>query len=151
MSTAGKVILTISLCLILLIIGVVGAGVYWWSRHGRQAVEAAGNSMKEGGEAGSKTDNQGCVDQALARYKKNQGFTGGISTNLFLLGCLDASSPTPGFCDDVPRPNEIMRSASWQIQKCKDAEVPADPFYRQIFAGVQQYCERSRHRPKSTP
>ena len=148
MSTTGKVILTISICLILLIIGVVGAGVYWWSHHGRQAVEAAGSGMKEGQEAGKNTDNQGCVDQSLARYKKSPGFGGAISTNLFLLGCLEESKPTPGFCDDVPRPNEIMRSASWQIQKCKDAGVPADPFYRQIFAGVQQHCERARLRPK---
>ncbi len=148
MSTAGKVVIVISLCVLLLIIGVVGAGVYWWSQHGRQAVEAAGNAMKEGTEAGKKTDNQGCVDQALSRYKKNQGFTGAISTNLFLLGCLDGSSPTPGFCDDVPRPNEIMKSASWQMQKCKDAGVPADPYFRQIFSGVQQYCERSRLKPK---
>ena len=148
MSTTGKVILVISLCVLLLIIGGVSVAVYWWSQHGRQAVEAAGNAMKEGTEAGKKTDNQGCVDQALSRYKKNQGFTGAISTNLFLLGCLDASSPTPNFCDDVPRPNEIMKSASWQIQKCKDAGVPADPYYRQIFSGVQQYCERSRLKTK---
>ena len=148
MSTAGKVVLVISLCLLLLIIGVVCGGVYWWSHHGRQAVEAAGNAMNEGTEAGKKTDNQGCVDQSLARYKKNPGFAGGISTNLFLMGCLEESSPTPGFCDDVPRPMEILKSASWQIQKCKDAGVPADPYNRQIFAGVQQYCERARLKTK---
>ena len=152
MSTAGKVIIVISICVLLLIIGGVGAGAYWWSHHGRQALQAMENSMKqgmkEGEEAGKKTDNQGCVDQSLVRYKKSPGIGGALSTSIFLQGCLEESSPTPGFCDDVPRPNEIMKSASWQMQKCKDAGMPADPYCRQIFAAVQQYCERSRLKPK---
>ena len=148
MSTAGKVIITISICLILLVVGLVGAGAYWWSTEGRKMVEAGGNAVAEGEEAGKKTDNQGCVDQTLARYKANQGLSGTISSNLFLVGCLQRSTPTPGFCDDVPRTNEVMRSASWQIQKCKDAGLPADPYARQIFAVVQQHCERARFKPK---
>ena len=148
MSTAGKVIITISICLILLIIGVVGAGVYWWSAHGRQMVEAGGNAVKEGTEVGKKTDNQGCLDQTLTRYKASPGLGGTISSNLFLVGCLESSTPTPGFCDDVPRPNDIMRTASWQIQKCKEAGLPSDPYARQIFAVVQQHCEKVRLHPK---
>jgi len=148
MSTTGKVILTISICLILLIAGLVGGAVYWWSHHGRQTVEAMGSGMKEGAEAGKKTDNQGCVDQSLERYKKRPGIAGSISTSLFLQGCLIESSPTAGFCDDVPRPIEFMKSASWQIQKCKDAGMADDPYCRQIFAAVQQHCERVRLKPK---
>ena len=148
MTTVGKVIITISICVILLIVGVVGAGIYWWTHEGHKMVEAAGKSMEDGKAAGQKTDNQGCVDQTLALYKKDHSFGGVVTNNLFLLGCLDESRPTPGFCDDVPRQSEIMKSAAWQIQKCKEAGVPADPYYRQIFSGVQQYCERSRYKSK---
>ena len=148
MSTAGKVILTISICIILLVIGVVGAGAYWWSRHGRQMVEAGTNAMKEGSEAGKKTDNQGCLDQTLSRYKANKGLGGGISSNIFLLGCLESSSPTPGFCDDVPSPNDIIKSAAWQLQKAKEAGMPDDPYCRQVFGTVQQHCQKARLRPK---
>jgi hypothetical protein len=148
MTTVGKVIITISICVILLIVGVVGAGIYWWTHEGHKMVEAAGKSMEEGKEAGRKTDNKGCVDQALALYKKDHSLGGVVTNNLFLAGCLDASSPTPGFCDDVPGQTEIMRSATWQIQKCKEAGVPPDPYYRQIFSGVQQYCDRARYKSK---
>jgi hypothetical protein len=144
MSTAGKVIIIIAICVLFLGVIVVGAGIYWWTRHGRQAVAATAKYMEDAGEAGKKTDNQGCLDQALERYKKDEGFGGAISTSLFLQGCLQESRPTPGFCDDVPSPNDVLKGSAWQNKKCRDAGVPSDQYYRQIFAGVQQYCYRER-------
>ena len=147
MSTAAKVILIIGISLILLVAGVVGVGIYWWTQHGQKAIEAGGNAMKEGTEAGKKTDNQGCVDEALTRYKNDKGFGGAISTSLFVRSCLEESRPTPGFCDDVPRATEFMKSAQWQRQKCKDAGI-SDQYCQQIFSQVQQYCEQARLRKK---
>lgn len=148
MSTAGKVVIIIAICILFLGVIVVGAGIYWWTRHGRQVVAGTVKTVQDGEEAGKKTDNQGCLDQALARYKNEEGFGGAVSTSLFMQGCLQESRPTPGFCDDVPNPNDLVRGTAWQHKKCKDAGVPSDQYYRQLFAGIQQYCQRERMKPK---
>jgi hypothetical protein len=147
MSTAGKAVIIISLCMLVLGVGVVGAGIYWWAKHGRRVVEAGAKTLEEAEAAGKQTDDQGCLDQALERYRKDQGFGGAISSGIFLQTCLKESRPTPGFCDDVPRPNELIKTTSWQIKKCKEAGLE-DQYCRQIFAQVQQYCGQGRAKSK---
>src|SRR5260370_28876337 len=104
-----------------IVVSVVAMGGYWWTHHSRELAESTQKVYKEGEEAGRKTDEQGCVDAAVARYKENRGFTGSISTSLYLRSCLDASRPTPGFCEGVPRRIEILKSAPWQIQQATKA------------------------------
>ena len=147
MTTTGKVLIISGTCLLLGAVALVGAGVYWWTHHSRVLIQAGKNAVKEGSVFGKSADNQGCLDEALSRYKQNKGFGGGISTGLFLTGCLEASRATPGFCDDVPKPTEFIRSAHWQINKCEEAGLP-DQYCRQLFSQVQQYCERTRSKGK---
>jgi hypothetical protein len=143
MTTAAKVIIIVGICVVLGVLAIVAAGVYWLSRHGGEVVSAVDTSVKQGAEFGRKTDNQGCVDEALSRYRQSQGFNGGVAAGIFLATCLDKSRPTPGFCDEVPRPTDFMKSAAWQIRKCKEAGLP-DPYCRQLYSQVEQYCERER-------
>src|SRR5207237_5384791 len=98
MRTALKVILIIGVCLVLLIVAGVGAGVYWWKHHGQEFITASKQAMDEGQEFGRHTDNDGCVAETVARTKREQNFSAAIAHNLFLRGCLDASRPTPNFC-----------------------------------------------------
>lgn len=125
MSTAGKAVIIVALCVLFLGIIGAGAGIYWWTRHGRQAVANTVKTVEEAQEAGKKTDNQGCVDQALARYKQEEGLGGAISSSIFMQGCLQESRPTPGFCDDVPNPNDLVRATAWaaqEVQRCRSAQ-----------------------------
>ncbi|PYS62320.1 MAG: hypothetical protein DMF74_13590 [Acidobacteria bacterium] len=85
--------------------------------------------MTEGRDFGRKTDNQGCVDESISRYKKEPGFTSTISNAIFMRACLDSSRPTRGFCDDVPRQMEFIKSAQWRVSQC--ARVPRRPGKRQ--------------------
>ena len=137
----AKVLLIIAVVVILGIVGVVGAGVYWWSQN-KDALLAKGKAVvQEGTDAGHQTDNQGCVDRGLERYKKEPGFANGISSSVFLQSCLRVSRPTPDFCTDVPARTEFVKTAEWELAKCRDAGLGEDQYCRQLFASVQKFCE----------
>src|SRR5581483_837827 len=107
----------------ILIVGVVGAGVFWWMRNKDALMARAKEVVTEAKDFGSKTDNQGCVDESISRYKKEPGFSSAISNAIFMRTCLDASKPTPGFCNDVPKKTEFMKSAEWRRDQCSRIDL----------------------------
>src|SRR5258706_14825587 len=109
-----KALLAVAIIVVLLVVGVVVGGVVWWSRNKDRLMGRAKEVMTEGREFGRNADNQGCVDESISRYKKEPGFSSAISTSIFSRACLDASRPTPGFCNDVPKPTEFVNSGQWR-------------------------------------
>jgi hypothetical protein len=139
----AKALIIVAVLLVLLVVGVIGAGIYWWSNN-KDALLARGKAqIEEGEEAGRQTDNQGCVDKAITRYKAEPGFTNGISTGIFM-DSLRVSSTTPGFCDDVPVETQFMKSGQWQLAQCERVGLGSDQFCRQLFQGVQRFCDKQR-------
>jgi hypothetical protein len=135
----------ISLVLLVIIMAAgVAAGIYWLSTHGGQFLEKSKQSMLEGEQFGKATDNQGCLAESIVRHKQTPGFSSALSTQLFLQGCLQASRATPGFCDDVPKRLEFVKSAQWQQQQCARNNL-RDTYCPQLFSQVETFCER--HRP----
>jgi hypothetical protein len=102
------------------------------------------NIGKESEKFGAKTNNEGCLQEAMSRHKHDKSITGRGSTQGFLTACLQASEPSPGFCEGVPPRNEIMKSANWALKKCADAGLQDDQGCQQIFGAVQTYCHRSK-------
>ena len=147
MNKALKVFLIIGVCLVLLVVAGGGACFYYVSKHKQEWLEAGNKVMDEGEKFGAQTDNDGCLAEAVARTKRETGLSAGISHNLFLRACLDASRPSPGFCD-VPKRTEFMKSAQWQQQKCQDAGMAGDTYCRQLFTQVQQFCEDKQSKRK---
>ena len=141
MRTALKVILIIGVCLVLLVVAGVGVGIYWWKHHSQEFIAAGKQAMDEGREFGRHTDNDGCLAEGVARTKRESGFSAAIARDLSLRACLEASRPTPGFCTGVPARNELIKSATWQAQKCRDAGLDADSYCSQLFSEVQQFCD----------
>src|SRR6185436_3548855 len=109
MPTWLKILLAVALLIVLLVVGVVAAGVFWWSRNKDALINRAKEVVAEGKDFGAHSNNQGCVDESIARYKKEPGFATAISTSMFMRTCLDASKSTPGFCDDVPKETEFIK------------------------------------------
>ena len=141
--------LLIAFVIILLLGGVViGIGVFYVMRN-KDAWLAKGKEVAEQGKAfGNTTDNQGCVDESLSRYKQDPGFTGVLSNTFFMRTCLEASKPTPGFCDDVPKQMEFMKTAEWRVQKCRQAGMPGDNNCQNLFTPIQQFCETANKHPR---
>jgi hypothetical protein len=141
-----KVLLIVAIIIIVLIVAVVGAGVYWWMRNKDALIARAQEVATEAKDFGSHSDNQGCVDESIARYKREPGLKNRISTGVFMRMCLDESRPTPGFCDEVPRVTEFIKSARWRIEQCERIGLARDSYCQQLFQQVQSFCEERAER-----
>jgi len=142
-----KALLIVAIVVVLVVVGVVGAGVFWWMRNKDALMGRAKEIVAEGKDFGSHSDNQGCVDEGLSRYKKDPGFGSAISNSIFMKTCLAASKPTPGFCDSVPKTREFMKSGQWRIEQCQHYDLRNDQYCQQLWQPVQDYCE---HRGRNT-
>ena len=138
-----KALLIVAILAVLLVVGVIVGGVVWWSRNKDALLGRAKEVVAEGKEFGRNSDNQGCVDESVSRYKKEPGFGSAISTSIFMRTCLDASRPTPRFCNDVPKKNEFMKSAEWRGSQCRRIDLSSDSYCQQMFQPVQEFCERT--------
>jgi hypothetical protein len=139
-----KVLLIVLVSCFVLAIGVVAIAGILIYRNKDAIVSGLKETATEARDFGRKTDNQGCVDEGVSRYKADPGIRKGISTSIFMRVCLDASRSTPGFCDDVPRQMEFMKTAQWKIEQCRRVDLNRDSNCQNLFAPVQQFCEE-RH------
>src|SRR5436305_14283928 len=73
MPTWLKVLLIIVGILVVLIVGVVVASVIVVRKYGPELVEAGKQTVAEGQEYGRRTDNEGCVNEAVARHSRSEG------------------------------------------------------------------------------
>jgi hypothetical protein len=144
MSKTWAIVLSIIGGLFLLGIIAIAGVVYYVYQNKDRWVQSAERLVREGREFGAKTNNAGCLEEALSRHKRDKSITGRISTQGFLTICLQASEPSPGFCEGVPPQNEIMKSANWALKKCADAGLQNDQGCQQIFGAVQSYCHRRK-------
>jgi hypothetical protein len=142
MPTWMKVMFIVGGLLVLLLVVTVVAGFYVARTYGPPLVETSKRSIEEGREFGQRTDNEGCVTEAVARRNRSDGFMGMVQSNLFLPACLEASRPTPGFCADVPHPTDFMKGMGWQFKQCKHYGLPPEKQCAQLFQIVQQFCEQ---------
>ena len=141
MPTWMKVLFIVGGLLVVLIVGAVVAGYFVVRRYGPGLVEAGKQTFAEGAEYGKRTDNEGCLNEAAARQSHVQGMTDMIRNGVFMQACLEASRPTPGFCDGVPRQTEFMKAIGWQAQQCKRFGLKPEQQCSQLFQGVQRFCE----------
>jgi hypothetical protein len=137
----------------LFLLGLVAvAGVVYWVYQSKdrlvQSVEQIGKDVKDAKEIGAKTDNEGCLKEALARHKRDNSLTGQISTHGFLIACLEASKPSQGFCDGVPNPDDSMKFADWTLKKCSDLGLQNDQSCEAILIPVVAHCHRSEDSPE---
>ena len=136
-----KALLIVAVVVILLIVGVVGAGVWWFMRNkdGLRAVAT------EGKEFGKTTDNQGCVDEAFKRYKKDPGFLAAMSNQGFLTRCLEVSRPTNGFCENIPL-GDLAKMGEWRESQCKRYDLRSSIDCQTLTMPIAMFCgERKRN------
>jgi hypothetical protein len=146
MPTWLKVLLIIGGLVVVLVVVTVVATFVVVRRYGPQLVETVQQTGNEGEEYGRRTDNEGCVNEAGARQGRAEGFGDALKNTIFLRTCLEASRPTPGFCDEVPRQFEFLKGAQWQLQQCKRYGLRPEQRCTQIFQQVQQFCEQPHSR-----
>ena len=146
MATWLKVVLIIGAILVVLIAGVAGLGFYFWKKHGPEIVASGKQGIEEGRQFGEGTDNQGCVDEGVARQRKAVGMGELIKSGIFMRSCLDASRPTPNFCDGVPGALQFTKTIEWRKEQCAKYGLGEDKQCSQLFQQVQQFCEQRSRR-----
>ena len=147
MSTAVKIVLGVVVGLVLLVVLLVGAGAYWWSRHGDELVRAGRETIEAGESYGAGADEQACVDEGVRRYQQAPGFAGVLKGTVFVRTCLDASRRTEGFCEAVPAESDYAEGRRWRASECQRRGVK-DDYCEQLFQQVQEYCGSSRAKGK---
>jgi uncharacterized membrane protein len=136
-----KALLIVIVIIIVLVVGVIAAGVFWFYRNKDALVAKTKAIATDARNFGENSDNQGCVDESVSRYKAESGLTSVISTSIFMRICLDSSRATPGFCDDVPKQREFIKAAQWKRDQCRLVNLDRDSNCQNLFTPVQQFCE----------
>lgn len=137
-----KVLLIILLIGILLVVGVIAAAGFWFYRN-KDALQSKINDITTAArDFGQNTDNQGCVNETISRYKAEPGITSAMSNAIFVRICLDNSRDTPGFCEAVPKQREFMKTSQWRKEQCQSAGLEGDSYCESLFTPVQQFCEK---------
>ena len=139
-----KALLIVLVVIIVLAVGVVAIAGYIIYRNKDSWIAKTKQVATEAKEFGETTDNQGCVNESISRYEASPGFTATISNGIFMRVCLDNSRPTPGFCDDVPKQMEFMKTAQWRSEQCRRFDLSRDSNCPNLFAPIQQFCEEGR-------
>jgi hypothetical protein len=140
MSRTAKVLITVGVVAALLLAAAAGLGVYLWRRHGRGLVEGSQQAVREGREFGGRANCRECLAESVGRHRRAGSLGEVFRVNVFLRSCLDAATPTPGFCDGVPGHLEFVRTAQWQQEQCQRHGLSAERQCGQLFAQVQHFC-----------
>jgi len=131
---------------VVLVVGIVAvacamAGFYYYRSSTAEASE-------NGRRFGATTDQTGCLKESLRQVRdfrnrpntyrerfKNQ------MIGPFTSGCLTVSKASKGFCDDVPRIEDLHDlgpSLEWQSLQCRDE--PENSGCHRVFAAVIKEC-----------
>jgi hypothetical protein len=146
MPTWLKVLLIVGGIFVVLVVGVLAVTVIVARKYGPAIVKNIEQAGDEAKEYGRRTDNEGCLNEAVARHARAEGLGDIIKNSLFLRICLDNSRQTPGFCDAVPHQLEFTRSVQWQLEQCKRYGLSTEKQCGQLFQQVQQFCDSPRRR-----
>jgi len=137
-----KILLIVLGIIILLVVGLVAAGGFWFYRNKDALKGKLDTITTEARDFGKNTDNQGCVNETVSRYKRDPGFTSAMSNAIFVRICLDNSRATPGFCEAIPKQSEFRRTVQWRKEQCQSAGLERDSYCESLFTPVQQFCEK---------
>ena len=136
MPTWLKVLLIILGVIVLAIAATALGGYFWWQNQG----EALMVTIAEADKFGADKNRPVCMDEAVVRIKRGDGFTEAVKVRLFLKHCLKAAQPVAGFCVTVPAKREIVKSMSWQQEQSQ--KYGLKQMYEQgLLAELQDFCE----------
>lgn len=140
MSKSKKIILLVVSIALLLIIGL-GVGGYIWVRENKdRLVQQGQEAHSEGERFGVTATQEECVNEAVARLKAHPGLIKEVNHKFFLMACIEVAKQTPGFCNDVPPVEEIIKGSAYTLRKCKALGLPVDQSCFRLLQGVQLVC-----------
>jgi hypothetical protein len=144
MGRGAKVVLIVIASVVALLVGFVVAGYFWFQKNRGRLLAEGQAAAAEGRAFAAGRSSAGCVGEALARLSRCSGLTCEIKHRLFLQGCLEAATPTPGECQGVPSGNEIFASARWALAECQARGHAGEQSCPRVLQAVQRHCHESQ-------
>jgi hypothetical protein len=134
--------------LILILCVIIGCGIGGLFILGLNG--AYDEALREGAEFGHKTDQQGCLDEALLRLKRATKANNIIerrNTGPFLDGCFQTSRPSPDFCPKQTKDHAYSTVLEWTRQQCQKKGFAGDDACQTLFINVWQKCSEKAKSP----
>lgn len=114
------ILIALGLVAVLIVAGLV-TGYVWISRHAGEMKQASAAAGADGRTFGATTDNAGCLKSASERAKSDTSsmITRAIAIGEYVGKCLEASRPTPNFCEGIPAFDPLHSRGTWMTQRCE--------------------------------
>lgn len=143
MNTASKLILIIA-GLVLAFLLLAGGAVWLWFSSNREALrQEAEHADAEGRRYAREHAQAECLTRAVERGAHCTGMACRIGNSLFASACLDLAKPSPGLCQGVPAPDEVLALSRWSLERCaaigRSSDCPAE-----IFSQLAKHCAERR-------
>ena len=118
-----KIILSVIVAVFLLMMLAIGGVAWYVARNADGWLERGEALMMEGHEAGKSMDSAGCVDRAVADYRKERGMFTAMGRSFWLNGCLATAQRNMAICPKIEaegafdQVREVMRAQSAFCEK----------------------------------
>lgn len=118
-----RIILSVIVGVFLLIMLGIGGVVWYVTQNADGWLERGEALMTEGHEAGQSLDSAGCVDRAIADYRKERGTFTAMGRSFWLNGCLATAKRNMAICPKIEakgafdQVRDIMRAQSAFCEK----------------------------------
>lgn len=109
--------------------------------------EGVDRAVKEGAEFGKTTDNAGCQAKIVPMIKSTPvtDLNGVLKVQYYFNACLEASRPTPNFCDGVADPyKDIFNDDKGKDAECEKLGMKDSLTCRQVIDEKLDFCAKKR-------
>jgi hypothetical protein len=150
MQRSTKIILGALGGVVLLGILAIGGAAWYVSRNAEGWLEQGKAREDAGREAGAALDSRGCVEQAVAGYRKERGPISAISHRLWLKGCLETAEPDVSICPVIRSEgtfDQVREVLAAQTAFCREHDLGADQNCQHLADEVFEFCFPTTQQP----
>jgi hypothetical protein len=138
-----KIILVLFGIFVLVIVGISVAGYYYVREHGGELKQKTEKLRTEGESFGQGKQETACLDESLARLKREPGFMSQVQTQIFFSSCLAKAESSPELCTGMPAPDEILASGKWAAEQCAKRGLGQSQGCVQLYNVVLANCRKT--------
>lgn len=138
-----RIILSVIIGVFLLIMLATGGAVWYVAQNAEGWLEHGKEREAEGRAAGESMDSRGCVDRAVADYRKDRGPISALSRRLWLKGCLETAEEDYSFCPKITAEgtfDQVREVLAAQSAFCETRGLGSDQNCQQLVEEVHDFC-----------
>lgn len=143
MQRSTRIVLIIVGVVALLGLAVIGAVLWFVARNAEGWVDRGRARMEQGREAGATLDSRGCVDHAVAEYRKDTGPISAIAQRVWLSGCLQTAKSERSICPTIESDSTLGAVGELLAARaafCVRHGFPGDRNCEQLAEGIEAFC-----------